>query len=100
MIPPDKKLIGDIRREAIAFLPQSSANDATLFSLTKLHEMGYDLRLTVHDSIMVQVPRDEAEDYQHEMEKTMEKAAAELYGDLIPYEVESDVGRDWGSLDA
>jgi DNA polymerase-1 len=100
MIPPDKKAIGDIQREAIAFLPQSSANDATLFSLTKLHEMGYDLRLTVHDSIMAQIPRNDAEDYQHEMGRVMEEAATELYGEMIPFEVESDVGRDWGSLDA
>ena len=87
-----------IYREAVNTLPQGMASDATLAAIIALDKAGFDVRMTVHDSITVQGPAQDIEEICREQKKIMTAAATELYGDLVPYPTDGQVGRSWGSL--
>ncbi len=90
---------GNIYREAINTLPQSMASDATLSSLIVLDRCGFDVRITVHDSIAVQGPIDRINNIAKDQCRIMQDTARKLYGDLIPIPAEAEVGLLWGSLE-
>ncbi len=90
---------GNIYREAINTLPQSMASDATLSSLIVLDRCGFDVRITVHDSIAVQGPIDQINNIAKDQCEIMQDTAMKLYGDLIPIPAEAEVGLLWGSLE-
>jgi DNA polymerase-1 len=87
-----------IYREAVNNNPQSVASDVTLNALIKLHQAGYDVRLTVHDSISVQAPVADARGVAREVMRIMEGSAAELLGDALPFTAEAEIGDSWGTL--
>jgi len=87
-----------VYREAVSTHPQSTASDMTLYALIKLSEMGHDVRLTVHDSIETQAPIDVARDVALEQARIMEKCAAEMIGDQIPFVASCEIGESYGSV--
>ena len=87
-----------IYREAVNTPPQGGASDATLLALINLDRMGFDIRLTVHDSVAVQGPAQDIRDIAATQIRVMSESAAELYGDLIPFPTEVQIGPRWGSL--
>ena len=90
--------MGRIYREAINMLPQSTASDATLFAFINLCKKGFDVRITVHDSIVVSAPADQAEYAARNQMRIMSESAAELFGDQIPFPTDAQIGKRWGSL--
>jgi len=88
-----------VYREAVNMPPQSAASDATLYSLIQLHKKGFDIRLTVHDDIKVQGPKDQIRDIANEQIQIMSQSARDLYGDSIPFPASVEIGRRWGSLE-
>src|SRR5690606_14222415 len=78
----------DIVKEAYAFLPQGTASDVNLSAAIRLHDLGLDLRLLVHDSILVECKQEEAEATGELMRKVMSETATELLGDFVPFPVD------------
>jgi len=71
-------------------LIQGSAADQTKMAMVKLHEAGFNIKLQLHDEIVVSVKtREEAEEVGRIMATAVELA--------IPSVVDVEVGENWGS---
>jgi uracil-DNA glycosylase family 4 len=92
----------DIEKEALAFLPQSIASDLTLHSLINLrkrfHGTDARIRLTVHDSILAECPKENKVDVGREMRRVMESTAAETFSSFVPFPIDLESGPSWGNL--
>ena len=89
----------DVERQLYAFFPQSTANEICYRAAARVWEKyGFDIRILVHDSILVQALPDEAKEIGEVIAKEMELTAAEEYSDKIPFFVDVQIGNDWGSL--
>lgn len=90
----------DIQREALAFLPQSTASDICLSAAValrrRLRGMAH-LRLTVYDSILFECHRDKAEEVAAAMQEEMAAAAARVF-DYVPFTVDTGIGRSWADV--
>jgi DNA polymerase-1 len=87
----------DVVKEALAFVPQSTASDICLHAAMVLHEThGLDIRLLVHDSILVET--ETPEETAQLMSRVMPEVAAEVYSDYVPFEVETSIGGSWGEV--
>lgn len=97
LITRDNRL--DVEKQTFAFIPQSTANDITFEAATRLWERHHlDIRILVHDSILVQAKPDEAPEIAALMSKVMQETAAEIYSDKIPFFVDTEIGPNWGAL--
>ena len=67
---------------------QGSAGDVTKTSLIELHKLGVDLRLTVHDSIIIQARKEDQKDAYHTLKRVMERPIPEL----VDYQFTTKVG--------
>lgn len=88
-------------KEAVNFHIQSTASDLTLYSLIKLVEMGLPVILSVHDSILLEVPEDKADATSALVKEVMESVATELLGDewgQIPFSVDAGYAHTWGDI--
>jgi uracil-DNA glycosylase family 4 len=93
--------VEDIMREALAFLPQSTASDMTLDALTnlrpRLRGIGF-IRNIIHDAILAECPADKAELVAAMMNEEMLAAAERIVGDYVPFKTESTFGPSWGDV--
>lgn len=95
----------DIEKEALAFLPQSIASDLTLNSLIRARRAfgtsstAPKVRLTVHDSILVECGEDNKRDVARELKSVMETTAADVFSDFVPFPSEVEIGPSWGDLE-
>jgi DNA polymerase I len=76
---------------------QSSASDVTTKALIGIYKAGIDLRITVHDSIIVQCLDKDKKEVVHEVKRIMEQPIPELNGYQFP--VKSEVGKNWRDLE-
>ena len=58
---------------------QSTASDVTLSTLLEIDRAGYDLRLTVHDEILTQVPKKQVKKYALELKKIFERPIPQVF---------------------
>jgi uracil-DNA glycosylase family 4 len=87
----------EVVKEGLAFVPQSTASDICLNAAMVLHEKyGLDIRLLVHDSILVET--DHPVETAKLMEEVMPQVAKEVYSDYVPFPVDVVIGPSWGSL--
>jgi DNA polymerase-1 len=90
-----------VMNEALAFLPQSTASDMTLDALAelrpKLRGIGF-IRNIIHDAMIVECHRDNAEMVAKMMDDEMVKAAERIVGDYVPFATESKIGLSWGDV--
>jgi uracil-DNA glycosylase family 4 len=94
--------IGDVRRQAVDFLPQNIAAWLTISALIELVDNDIRVVATVHDSIVADVPEDEAKDVARFMQDTMQKQAPKELGwelDDIPFLADVSIGPNWGELE-
>lgn len=95
------------QREALSFLPQSTASDLCLYAA-----MAIDEHITnrygenrakiinmVHDAIMFEVDEDIAEEIGKLGVEIMRDRASEIMGDTVPFLAEYSFGTNWGELD-
>lgn len=91
---------GSVIREAINFRPQNIAAQLTLYAVRKLVERGLPVILTVHDSIVLDSPETLLHSHAMIVKEVMESAAIDCLGwDDIPFEVDLQVGPNWGELE-
>lgn len=72
---------------------QSTAADVSLYTLKRIHEHGFDLRLTVHDSFLIQIKKND-KDAIREFRKACELPFPQLND--YTFKVDIKVGNDWG----
>jgi len=75
---------------------QSSGSDVCLTSLIMLHDKGFNLCFTVHDSITIQVERPHAVDVAIEMTRIMERPILEMNNHCFP--IKLSIGHNWRDL--
>lgn len=90
----------DVLKEALSFLPQSTASDINLDALThlrpRLRGLGF-IRLTIHDALVVECHEDRKEEVAAIMREEME-AAGRRFTDYVPFPVDVTFGKHWGEL--
>nr|DAD86276.1 MAG TPA: DNA POLYMERASE [Siphoviridae sp. ctsus30]DAF95786.1 MAG TPA: DNA polymerase [Siphoviridae sp. ctKGQ3] len=86
------------QNEALAFVPQSTANDICLNAAIKINEQvdqyGAKLIGLVHDATYVECPEETIEECSKMMEREMAKAATLVFNRL-PFAAEAEVGNNW-----
>ena len=91
----------DVLNEAYSFLPQSVASDLTMMSLLEMQKepmYGGKIRLTVHDSILMEVEESAAIACGYKMQEIME-VTGERFSDYVPWPVDIEIGPSWGELE-
>jgi DNA polymerase-1 len=90
----------DVEREALSYLPQSTASDICLGAATELRPMlrgkGF-MRLTIHDALVTECHKSKADEVGQVMQEVMLRKAAELTT-YVPFKVDITVGTRWGEL--
>jgi DNA polymerase I len=97
LITPQNK--NAILREAVNFVPQNTAAQLTLWSVSEMVKLGLPVVNTVHDSIILDVPESEVVSAATKMKEIMESAATVALGWDFPFEAELSIGDNWGELD-
>lgn len=86
------------QNEALAFVPQSTANDICLNAAIKINEQvgqyGAKLIGLVHDATYVECPEETIEECSKMMEREMSKAATLVFN-RVPFVAEAEVGSNW-----
>ena len=86
------------QNEALAFVPQSTANDICLNAAIKINEQvgqyGAKLIGLVHHATYVECPKETVEECSKMMEREMAKAATLVF-DRVPFVAEAEVGNNW-----
>ena len=86
------------QNEALAFVPQSTANDICLNAAIKINEQvgqyGAKLIGLVHDATYVECPEETIEECSKMMEYEMTKAATIIFN-RVPFVAEAEVGNNW-----
>jgi len=91
----------DTLKEALSFYPQSTASDICLEALIRLRQgLGSRgaVRIPVHDSILVEAAKGDADDVAVYMKEVMEDTAREVFTDYVPFPVDVERGKNWGEL--
>lgn len=90
-----------VQNAALAFVPQSTANDLTLTAAVEVHRRSkdYDYRITalIHDAIIGQGPRENAEPWAAMVKREMEGAAAAVFH-RVPFNASASFGDNWAVL--
>jgi uracil-DNA glycosylase family 4 len=89
----------DVQREALNFLPQSTASEFTLASVVELNASGVPIVATVHDSIVADVPERDAIDVGIQMKRVMEAMPKKKIGWELPITVDVSIGPNWGAVE-
>ena len=86
------------QNEALAFVPQSTANDICLNAAIRINEQvgqyGAKLIGLVHDATYVECPEETVEECSRMMEREMSKAATLVFH-RVPFVAEAEVGNNW-----
>lgn len=86
------------QNEALAFVPQSTANDICLNAAIKINEQvgqyGAKLIGLVHDATYVECPEETVEECSRMMEREMSKAATLVFN-RVPFVAEAEIGNNW-----
>jgi uracil-DNA glycosylase family 4 len=91
-----------IQNEALSFLPQSTSSDICTRAMVRvrreLRGSGAYVRNIVHDSILVDSPRDMANDIAVMLDHHMVESAREVVGDYVDFRTEVNIGNHWGEV--
>lgn len=90
-----------VLKEGRAFLPQSTASDITLEAANRLARLGFwdNIRILIHDAIVMEVPASEAQTVAETMKEVMEMVGMEVNEGYVPFPVDIKIGKNWGELD-
>ncbi len=90
--------VNSIYRSAMAFAPQSIASDITQWAAASLHDDGWPILVTVHDSILLEVPDDQVGYAGEALQKALADAGKE-YTSQIPFLSDVEAGKHWAGDD-
>ncbi|ALY10132.1 DNA polymerase I [Arthrobacter phage Rings] len=93
-----------VENSALAFMPQSTANDICLDAALHIFEWigdyGARIMATVHDQILVSCPPEHAIEVGERMEHEMKESARRALGDQCVFDAKPDIGDNWADLEA
>ena len=93
-----------VENSALAFMPQSTANDICLDAALHISEWigdyGARIMATVHDQILVSCPPEHAIEVGERMEQEMKESARRALGDQCVFDAKPDIGDNWADLEA
>jgi DNA polymerase I-like protein with 3'-5' exonuclease and polymerase domains len=91
----------EIEKECLAFKPQSISSDICLGAMVTLRRelkgMAW-IRNIVHDSILAECAREDAERVGSLMDRRMVESARNTVGDYVIFATDSKVGNNWGEV--
>lgn len=91
-----------IQNEALAFLPSSTSSDiclrAMIHARRELRGTGAYVRNIVHDSLLVDSPKDMSKDVAVLLDRLMVESAYELVGDYVKFSTDCKIGPHWGAV--
>lgn len=87
----------DLGKQAMAYLPQSTASDICVTALSRL-PAHFDPRNIIHDAILIEAHRDEAEEQGKILSRIMIETAEEITGGYLKFDVDYDIGEHWGAV--
>lgn len=88
-------------KEALSYKPQSTASDICLGAFTELRPKlaGQAVfRNLVHDSLIAECHRDDAEEVGHVMSTTMVRHAEQLVDGYVRFACDVTIGKNWGEV--
>lgn len=88
----------DVMNEAKAFKPQSVANDICLTAAVELDKQGLPLVNLIHDDIMAEVDKCDAEEAMRLMSKTMVETAELICEGFVKFKADAGTGMSYGDL--
>lgn len=93
--------LNDTLREGVNFLPQSTASEFTVCAVVELNQAGVPIINTVYDSIIADVPEEDATEVAHLIKETMEKQPIiQINWDDIPFKVDISMSeKSWGEVE-
>lgn len=97
LITPDN--VDELHRQAVNMVPQNTASTLTMSATIELDRAGVPIVSTVHDSIIADVPEDEAMDVGKLMKEVMERQAKEQLDWDLPFKVDISIGPTWGDVE-
>ena len=93
----------DVRKESFNSPCQGQASQMTSLSAIRLHEQmpkfGAYILLLVHDSIIIEIPKENVNEVARLAISTMESTAAEFFPS-VQWKAEAEVGERWGTVEA
>lgn len=93
----------NVINSGLAFLPQSTASDLCVDAAIATHKWigQYDsfIWATVHDSIMMDVPKKHVEEVAARVQEEMVKSGRNKFGNDVLFAAEASWGRSWGEAD-
>ena len=97
------KNLKNIQREALSFLPQSTASDICLSTAIRIHpwikERGAHIVALIHDAIVVEAPNDySADTIGKYIQKEFRLTGEMVFGTAVPFLSEYALGDNWGEL--
>lgn len=90
---------GAVFREAINCVPQNIAARLTLWAVRRLVDLDLPVVNTVHDSIVLDVPKTRLEEIAITVKEVMESAPKLTIDWDFPFEAELQTGKSWGELE-
>jgi uracil-DNA glycosylase family 4 len=91
----------DVLKEALSFLPQSTASDICLSALIRLRPMLRGrawLRLTIHDALYFECAREDASEVGRIIREVMVEEGAK-WTDYVPFAVDLSIGENWADME-
>lgn len=87
----------DLEKQAMAFLPQSTASDICVTALSRL-PAHFDPRNIIHDAILLEAPRETAHAQGKQLAQIMIDTAEEITGGYVKFDVDYDIGETWADV--
>lgn len=88
----------DVRNEAAAHMPQSTANDICLTSAVELDKQGLPIVNLIHDAIIAEVDQGDEKEAAQLMHKVMIETAEEVTEHFVTWKVDLAVARSYGDF--
>jgi len=85
----------DVYKEALAFQPQGIASDICLTAGIRLKELGFSVRILIHDGLVIEIPQEEVTEAKPIIKQVMEDAGKE-FTEKVPFPVDVETGLNWG----
>lgn len=87
-----------VENEAMAYLPQSTASDICLEAACRIAKEGIRIRNLIHDAILAEAPRKDAEYVQKRIQFHMAEVGREVTDGYVNFDTDGDIGTSWDQL--
>jgi DNA polymerase-1 len=87
-----------VENEAMAYLPQSTASDICLEAACRVSAEGIQIRNLVHDAILAEAHRDEAQEVQARIQFHMAQVGKEITDDYVNFDTDGKIGMSWAEV--